>query len=75
MSQMYYDLLQKIEKFDDELRKCLNDLDDAQRYLSNGFNINGTTAFLYDINRGRSIINNTRNNISNIIIPEIKKNI
>ncbi len=75
MSQMYYDLLKKIEKFDDELRKCLYDLDDAQKYLSKGFNINNTTAFLYDINRGRKIINSTRNNISNIIIPEIKKNI
>lgn len=75
MSQMYYDLLQKIEKFDDELRKCLYDLDDAQKYLSMGFNINNTTAFLSDIARGRKIINSTRNNINNIIIPEIRKNI
>lgn len=75
MSQMYYDLLKKIEKFDDELMKCLHDLDDAQKYLSKGFNINNSTVFLYDIDRGREIINSNRNNIKNIIIPEIRKNI
>lgn len=70
---MYNDLLIKIQKFDDELRKCLIDLDNAQRYISNGFCINGTTAFLYEINKGRNIINRTRNNIKDIIIPEIRK--